>query len=130
MYLPRRRSAAHSGVLVPIVIALSLGCATRTLPPAEYATTLTEQTLKHTRSMYLHSERIDRRMIVGALDALELRFDSVRFADEEDRGVLRVGKAEAAIAIDDEVDVGRFRTTLGRALYFVNANLDEDLDSW
>ncbi len=128
MYLPRRRSAARSGVLVPILIALSLGCATRTLPPAEYATTLTEQTLKHIRSMYLHSERIDRRMIVGALDALELRFDSVRFADEEDRGVLRVGTAEAAIAIDDEVDVGRFRTTLGRALYFVNANLDEDLD--
>ncbi|MEE8314623.1 MAG: S41 family peptidase, partial [Myxococcota bacterium] len=115
-------------MLVPILIALSLGCATRTLPPAEYATTLTEQTLKHTQSMYLYTERIDRRMIVGALDALERSFDSVRFAEEEDRGILTVGTAEAEIAIEDEVDVGRFGTTLGRALYFVNANLDEDLD--
>ena len=115
-------------VPVSILVALSLGCATRALPPAQEATVLTAEALKRTQAAYLYPDRIDRRMLVGALDALEARYDSIRFTDDGDEGILAVGKTEARVPIDAEFERGRYRTTLGRALHFVDKNLEEERD--
>lgn len=120
--------AARAPTLLLVLVALSLGCAPRGLPPAEQGTYLTGETLKRIEAMYLYPDRLDRRMIIGALDALELRFDSVRFSDEGSTGILSVGTAEAVVEIDDQVDIGRFRRTLGRALHFVSDHLEEELE--
>ncbi len=124
----RLTAARRSSALLPLLIALSLGCATRALPPEAEGTHLTGEALERAKAMYLYPDRFDRRMMVGALDALERRFDSVLFTDEGETGTLAVGTAEAEVPIDDEFRIDRFRTTLGRALHFVDANLDEELD--
>ncbi len=46
-------------VPVSILVALSLGCATRALPPAQEATALTAEALKRTQAAYLYPDRID-----------------------------------------------------------------------
>jgi carboxyl-terminal processing protease len=125
---PSSLRSGRPGALIPVLVALLLGCATRALPPGEQGTALTAEALKRTEAMYLYPDRIDRRMMVGALDALELRFDSVRFADQGDTGILEVGTAKADVPIANDFEVDGFRSTLGQALYFVGANLDEELD--
>ena len=120
------RASLRHRVPVSILVALSFGCATRALPPAQDATALTAEALKRTQAMYLYPDRLDRRMLVGALDALEARFDSVRFTDDGDEGILAVGSAEARVPIDPEYEGERYRTTLGRALHFVDANLEDE----
>src|SRR5262245_42084704 len=62
--------------------------------PAEHATTrLTDVALDRTWRMYLYPEKLNRQMLIGALDSLEQRFDSVRFTSEPDadQGTLWVG---------------------------------------
>ena len=122
------RASLRQHVPVSILVALCLSCATRALPPAEDGTALTGEALKRTEATYLYPERLDRRMLVGALDALETRFDSVRFTDDGDEGILAVGRAEARVPIDAEFERQRYRTTLGRALHFVDTNLEEERD--
>ncbi len=96
------------------------------LPPEAEGTHLTGETLKRAQAMYLYPDRFDRRMMVGALDALERRFDAVRFTDHGDKGLLMVGPSVSEVPIDNQVSIDRFRTTLGSALHFV-ANLEEEL---
>ena len=108
-----------------------LGCATAELPPAEATTPLTTETLRRTQEMYLYPDRMDRRMLVGAMDSLESRYDSVRFDAEEDAdfGVLQVGSARAEVPLHPDFDGDRFHSILGRALTFVRDHIDEqDLD--
>ena len=116
MHPPSLRSA-RPGALIPVLVALLPGCATGALPPGEEGTFLTAEALKRTEALYLYPDRIDRRMMVGALDALERRFDSVRFTDQGDTGVLEVGTAKADVPIANDFDVDSFRSTLGRALH-------------
>ena len=122
----------HRWAGAALALALfGLGCATAQLPPAEATTPLTTETLRRTQEMYLYPDRIDQRMLVGALDALEARYDSVRFEAEEDSdfGVLHVGSAHAEVPLDPDFNGDRFYSTLGRALTFVRDHIDpQELD--
>src|SRR5512134_1931163 len=77
-------------------VALSLAaCATRgvapPLPAGRAPSLVALETLRRTQEKTLYPERLDRRFLVGALDAFEARFDSVRFEDRGPSGVLQVG---------------------------------------
>ncbi len=120
----------HTGTGATLALTmLALGCATPQLPTDESTSPLTVETLRRTEEMYLYPDRIDRRMLVGALDALETRFDSVRFDGDEnsDYGTLWVGSARARVPLEEPFDRDRFFTTVGRALTFVREHLDEEL---
>jgi carboxyl-terminal processing protease len=118
------------GLLLGASLALGVaGCALRGVPPLpeEGAPSLTTlETLRRAQEMTLYPERLDRRFLVGALDALEARFDSVRFEDRGTSGLLQVGSALAEVAIPPEFDVASYLATLGRAVHFVDAHLQEE----
>jgi carboxyl-terminal processing protease len=67
-------------------------------------------------------------MLVGALEALEARFDPVRFEPEESSGLLWVGEARAEVPLPAELDTRVFRSVLGQSLAFVEGELGDDLD--
>lgn len=117
--------------VVAAAIALALlagGCATPGLPDARATSSLTLQVLERTQRLYLYPERLDRRMLVGALDALERRFDSVRFVEDGTEGLLMVGAEKANVPLEGSFDPAGVDEVLGRALHFVEANLPDDLD--
>jgi carboxyl-terminal processing protease len=130
-----RGSAGVARGLIPILL-LAAGCAIPGLPEEQATTPLTVATLHRVQQLYFWEDRLDQRLLVGALDALELRFDSVRFAYDEDddptRGVLFVGDAQASVPVSEKLDPEGFRKVLARALHFVarhipdEANRDED----
>lgn len=130
-----RRVVFASALAIAFALAAGgTGCAWRTggpdapvaLQQERAPTDLTLEALRRTQAFYLHPERIDGRMLSGALDALELRFDSVRF--DEATGVLEVGRSRAVVPVWDGFELERFRSLLGRALYFVGAHLQEPLE--
>src|SRR5262245_8402403 len=114
------------------------GCAARAaLPPlpAGRAPSLTAlETLRRTKEKSLYPERLDRRFLVGALDAFEVRFDSVRFEDRGASGVLQVGNALAEVPIPAEFDTATYLALLSRSVHFVDVHLqdkrepDDDLE--
>ncbi|MCP4005525.1 MAG: S41 family peptidase, partial [bacterium] len=105
------------------------GCAVRTLPVEEAATPLTSETFRRTLDMYLYPDRLDRRVLVGSLDALESRFDSVRFDDDEEnqQGILTVGEAKVTVPVAPTFEREQYRRVLARALHFVARNLREEI---
>lgn len=108
-------------------LVLVLGaCATPSLPPAEMASVTAGQTLRRVRGLYLYPDRLDRRMLVGALDALERRFDPVRFDSDGDSGVLWYGAERAHVPLSDDFGPGTYREILGGALQFVGRRLDPE----
>ncbi len=120
--------------LALLALSLALACATPGLPDGPMAGTVTHSALKRTEEFYLYPERLDRRVMVGALDALENRFDSVRFDADSgaDYGTLSVGDESVRVPLDSEFDAEHFEVVLGSALHFVEsrlgveANRDED----
>ena len=109
----------------------SAGCAAPgLLPVRESSGGLTSQALREAQKSYLYADRLDERMMIGALDALETRFDSVRFDAEEGAafGVLTVGEAEARVRIEPEIDPDRFEQVLGGALAFAEQHLGEEAE--
>ena len=90
--------------------------------------------MQRAHGFYFYPDRIDQRMIIGALDALERRFDSVRFdaAEGASEGTLFVGGAAARVPLDADLTPDAFEKLLGRVLFFVEAgipdeaNVDED----
>ena len=111
-----------------VAVGLALGCTTPGLPPERSQTTLTAQTMKRVTTLYLHPERLDRRFLAGALDALERDFDPVRFEHGETKGILWVGDSRAAVPLDSPVDPQEFEEVLGRALNFVEQGLGDKLE--
>jgi carboxyl-terminal processing protease len=109
-----------------LAATLVCACATRPLPPAEPAGVTTGEVIRRVQQLYLYPDRIDRRMMAGALDGLEARFDPVRFDDRGDHGVLWVGSRSARVPLESQVEPGRFSQTLGQALAFVRAGLDPE----
>jgi C-terminal peptidase prc len=117
-----------AGTLAWVLLAgIGLGCATPGLPPGEAASSVTAETIRRTQDLYLHPDRMDRRMMTGALDRLESRFDAVRFDEGDDGGVLWVGSARAYVPLDGSLEPERFQEALGRALSFVEQHLDEEI---
>src|SRR5688500_4585077 len=80
--LPR---ALRSATRALVLVALASACAplfrqaANQLPSSASDTQITENALGRAKNLYLYPERFNRRMLVGALDALEARFDPVRF---------------------------------------------------
>jgi carboxyl-terminal processing protease len=124
--LPTRSS--RLGLALALLLLSAGACATPGLPPAEPAGAVADQTLRRTQDLYLYPDRLDRRMLVGALEALEARFDPVRFEPGESSGLLWVGKERAEVPLAEVFDAQEFRSVLGQALAFVELELGDDLD--
>jgi carboxyl-terminal processing protease len=121
------RTACIGLALAPLLLVAS-ACVTPGLPPADPAGAVADQTLRRTQDLYLYPDRLDRRMLIGALEALEARFDPVRFEPDESSGRLYVGDARAEVPLAEGFDAQEFRSVLGQALAFVEAELGDDLD--
>jgi carboxyl-terminal processing protease len=80
------------------------------------------------RSLYLRPERIDERVLSGALEALERRFDPVRFERHGLRGELWVGEDRATFETGPDLEPEEFLSTLSRAQEYVRLRLGPDLD--
>ncbi len=100
------------------------------LPEQEAPLQITGDALVQTDRYYLWPERMDRRMIVGALDGFEQTFDSVVFeaADGASEGTLSVNGVSARVPLDESFDSDRYRDVLARAIHFTAQNLDEPVD--
>src|SRR5262245_50468614 len=119
----RRRALA-----LPVLLLLA-GCATvPALPQQEAKLSITRDALQQTGQLYLWPDRLDQRMLIGALDALEQRFDRVRFDVKGDEGVLEVNGAQARVPLDPKFDAAEYREILARALQFTADHLDEPLE--
>jgi len=97
--------------------------------PAEQATTrLTDVALDRTWRMYLYPERLNRQMLIGALDSLEQRFDSVRFTSEPDadQGILWIGQDSVRVPLAADLDAAGLEDVLGRVLSWVKPRLPAD----
>jgi carboxyl-terminal processing protease len=89
-----------------------------------------EQTYLRVQSLYLRPQQLDGRILGGAMEALEKRFDPVLFESDGEQGLLVVGGERAAIPIrSNSADLGAdgFLDTLGDALGFVEARLGPTL---
>ena len=67
----QRRTGILGSLGLTAALLLVLACVTPGLPPAEPAGRLTGQTVQRVKQFYLYPEHLDRRFLVGALDALE-----------------------------------------------------------
>ena len=114
--------------LALLTLLVGAGCATPGLPTGGSTSSVTSNAIKRAQELYLYPERLDGRVMVGALDALERRFDPVRFdAKEGDAyGTLQVRSASARVPLEDHLVPERFESVLGRALLFVEEGLDPD----
>jgi carboxyl-terminal processing protease len=119
-------------------LALLLGgCASvrPAIEPSDTGDPLLREAIERTAELYFYPERLDRRMLVGALDALEGPFDQVRFEDLGEYGELHVVEASARVPLDQPFDPERFQRTLSAALDFAKQKLppeeleeDQDLE--
>jgi C-terminal peptidase prc len=106
------------------------GCATAPpkLPEAEVPLQITREALQETGDLYLWPDRLDQRMLVGALDALEARFDRVRFDVNGNEGVLEVNGNSARVPLDPKFQADEYRDILARCLKFTADHLDEPIE--
>ena len=120
----RLRSLAFLWALLAVA-----GCATvPSLPKEEAPLKITDDAFQQTGRLYLWPDRLDQRMLIGALDALEARFDRVRFDVEGQEGVLEVNGASVRVPLDPKFDAEDYRDILARCLKFTSEHLDEPLD--
>ncbi len=126
--LPWSRSAR---VLSVVLLAFALGCASAgTLPADQAPLVVTKDALTQTENFYLWPDRLDQRMVVGALDGLEANFDSIVFESEAGsaEGVLTVNEASVRVPLDPDFDADRYRDVLSRAIRFTEINLPDPID--
>jgi C-terminal peptidase prc len=125
-----RFPSSPAAALAPALclLLLAAACATQRLPQAQPAGQVADLALRRTQALYLYPERLDRRMLIGALEALEARFDPVRFEPGESKGVLWVRDSRAVVPLSRQLDPDEFRVVLGQSLAFVEAELGPDLD--
>ncbi len=117
--------------LSAIALAAAFGCATASsLPPDQAQLTVTQDALTQTGNFYLWPDRLDQRMVVGALDGLEQSFDSVVFESDADsgEGLLTVNGASVRVPLDPSFDADRYREVLARAIRFTEVNLPDPID--
>jgi carboxyl-terminal processing protease len=129
--MPLRSGPLAAGVRAAagFAFAVLLGCATvPPLPESAAPVELTQATLDQVDKAYLWPDRLDQRFLVGALDALEQRFDLVRFDANGNEGILEVNGAKVSVPLDPKFDTARYRDVLGRALKFTADHLDEPVD--
>ena len=124
--------ARHGFALLLVTGLVAAGCATPTgvLPSEEARLEITNDALVQTDRYYLWPDRLDRRMIVGALDGFEQSFDSVVFEapDGALEGTLTVDGVSARVPLDGSFDTDRYRDVLARAIHFTQQNLKEPVD--
>jgi len=127
-----RRGASPSRFTVLALLALQwvvLACASvPALPTAEAPLRITNDALQQTGRLYLWPDRLDQRMLVGALDALEQRFDRVRFDVNGGEGVLEVNGASVRVPLDPKFEAHEYDEILARCLRFTAEHLDEPID--
>lgn len=123
----RHRTGILGSLGLTAALLLVLACVTPGLPPAEPAGRLTGQTVQRVKQVYLYPEHLDRRFLVGALDALERRFEVVRFDEGKNDGVLWVGSRRARVPLNQELEPEEFQQILGQALSFVEPGVREEL---
>jgi C-terminal peptidase prc len=105
------------------------GCATvPALPTDEMPLKITDDALQQTGRLYLWPDRLDQRMLIGALDALEARFDRVRFDVDGAEGVLEVNGASVRVPLDPKFDPEDYKVILARCLKFTSQHLDEPIE--
>ncbi|MFQ5698682.1 MAG: S41 family peptidase [Myxococcota bacterium] len=122
------RARARIAPVAAATLWLALGCVTPALPPAAPLGDVADQALRRTQQLYLHDDWLDGRMLIGALEALEKRFDPIRFDPEDDHGTLYVGEARVRVPIAPAFEPDAFRAVLGQALAFVRQQLGSELD--
>ena len=104
----RRRRPLRTASLALVFAAL--GCATvPSLPEAEAPLQITGVALQQTGRLYLWPDRLDQRVLVGALDALEARFDRVQFDASGSEGVLVVNGASVRVPLDPSFSADEYR---------------------
>jgi carboxyl-terminal processing protease len=124
-------SAFRSTSLALLALLVAVGCATvPALPKAEAPLKITGDTLTQTGRLYLWPDRLDQRMLVGALDALETHFDRVRFDVDAkgDSGVLEVNGASVQVPLDPKFSPDEYRDILARCLKFTAEHLDDPIE--
>ena len=118
--------------LLPLMGLLgALGCATAGALPSDQAPlVVTRDALTQTGNFYLWPDRLDQRMVIGALDGLEQSFDSVLFEADADsaEGVLTVDGSSVRVPLDPTFDAERYRSVLARAIRFTQEHLPEPVD--
>ena len=107
---------------LPLLVGV-LSCATPMLPPADPASTIAEQTYLRMQNLYLRPQEVDERVLTGALEALEKRFDPIRFEPNGHTGTLSVGQERVLVSIEADPQPHQFLATLGGALAFVRVRL-------
>ncbi|HKC50617.1 MAG TPA: S41 family peptidase [Myxococcota bacterium] len=110
---------------------VAVGCATvPALPKAEAPLKITGDALTQTGHLYLWPDRLDQRMLIGALDALETHFDRVRFDVDakRDAGVLQVNGASVQVPLDPKFTPDDYRDILARCLQFTAEHLDDPIE--
>ncbi len=132
MSLPRFDFRTRQARLLPLfALSLVFGCASAgALPPDQATLVVTKDALTQTGNFYLWPDRLDQRMVVGALDGLEQNFDSVLFETDGDsgEGILTVNSASVRVPLDPSFDAERYRDVLARAIRFTQANLPDPVD--
>jgi carboxyl-terminal processing protease len=125
-------SRARRALLLVFAAIAAAGCAATTggLPGEQAPLEITRDALVHTDRYYLWPDRLDRRMIVGALDGFEQTFDSVVFDAPEGgaEGTLTVNGVSARVPLDASFDADAYRDVLARAIFFTSQNLTEPID--
>jgi carboxyl-terminal processing protease len=122
------RSALGWAVAAALLPAAWLACATPPLPPGEPPGPIAEQTYLRVEKLYLWPEAVDGRVITGAVEALERRFDPVRFEPDGLEGHLFVGKDQVVVPIQPKPKPDEFLATLGGVLQFVEPRIGPDME--
>ncbi len=132
MSIPRPETRPRRARILALAgLAFALGCATAGTLPSEQATLLvTRDALTQTGSFYLWPDRLDQRVVIGALNGLEQSFDSVIFESEDDsaEGVLTVNGASVRVPLDPSFDPERYRDVLARSIRFAQHHLPDPID--
>ncbi len=134
----RLAGAVRAGLAASLLLAGS-ACSVRALQggalelPEAAETSLTASALYRAQSFYLYPEKLDRRMIVGALNALEERFDPIRFQEDDPErglpataGTLWVGQERVRVPLRGELVPDEFAELLGRVVRFVEEHLPKE----
>ena len=132
MAIQRLEIAFRVRRILPLIALLgTVGCATAGSLPSEQAPlVVTGEAFTQTGTYYLWPDRLDQRMIVGALDALEQSFDSVLFEGDKTatEGLLTVNGVSVVVPLDPEFSPGEYKDTLARAIRFTQDHLPDPID--
>ena len=132
MAMPTSEIRGSRARLLPFLgLCFAFGCASvGALPVDQAPLVVTKDALTQTGNFYLWPDRLDQRMVIGALDGLEQSFDSVLFEVDgaSGEGLLTVNSASVRVPLDPTFDAERYRDVLARAIRFTQENLPDPVD--